>query len=146
MSELSTNPHFQAFVRACSETPNDDTPRYALTDWLEEEGIDDPLIEFIRAQLAVPPQKYWRSYTDRERELDRRQQELLAEHGAAWRAPLEALGVTDIAFARGFPNKGTVSLSTFLEKGEALFNAAPLVELTITGVTSASGMQQLVAS
>jgi uncharacterized protein (TIGR02996 family) len=40
-----------AFVRAVVEAPNDDAPRLAYADWLEERG--DPCGEFIRVQVEL---------------------------------------------------------------------------------------------
>jgi uncharacterized protein (TIGR02996 family) len=42
-----------ALLAAIAAAPDDDLPRLALADWLEER--DDPLGEFIRLQFDLEP-------------------------------------------------------------------------------------------
>ena len=79
-------------LQAIIAQPDDDFPRLAYADWLEERG--DPLGEFLRNQcrlLKLPPhdENVW--------ELEGRQRALWAEHGAAWKAtlPLALQGLRD---------------------------------------------------
>lgn len=90
------HPDEVAFLRAIRETPDDDTPRLVYSDWLEERG--DPRGEFIwvQCELARLP-----ASDGRRRSLKDREQALLNEHGAAWRAALPPF-LRGVAFVRGF--------------------------------------------
>jgi uncharacterized protein (TIGR02996 family) len=72
----------QALLSAAKSSPEDDTPRLILADWLEDHG-DFPRAEFLLLQCrlasgAVPPESAdWRA-------LERRRQPLLDRHGGAW--------------------------------------------------------------
>ncbi|MCP3142764.1 TIGR02996 domain-containing protein [Pyxidicoccus sp. QH1ED-7-1] len=69
--------------------PDDDSARLVLADHLLEQG--DPLGEFIMLQCSAQPD-------------EARIRELLAQHGAAWQAPLGPLVRPDSTrFERGFP-------------------------------------------
>lgn len=82
--------------------PDDDTPRLVYADWLQQR--DDPRGELIALQIARASSKARTGGRLRENEL-------LAEHDAAWAAPLEPwMGDADgnmdrpaVEFRRGFP-------------------------------------------
>lgn len=83
--------------------PDDDTPRLIYADWLQQRG--DPRGELIALQIERARSKARRGGRQRE-------DELVAEHGAAWAAPLAprmvrgADGNPDrpvVEFRRGFP-------------------------------------------
>jgi uncharacterized protein (TIGR02996 family) len=77
-------------LRAIFAAPNRDEPRLAYAAWLEAQGQPERA-EFIRIQCCGG---------DR-----RREEELLAAHGAAWRAAFLPAGLENppLAFQRGFP-------------------------------------------
>jgi uncharacterized protein (TIGR02996 family) len=86
-----------AFLAAIRDDPDDDGPRLTFADWLEEQG--DPRGEFIRVQCALD-----RIDEDdpRREELERREAELLGQHGEAWRdSPPEGV---EVDFKRGLPS------------------------------------------
>lgn len=93
---------------AVKDEPLEDGPRLALADWLDKQGQQERA-EFIRIQcrlaamhsaeadwaqtLLAPletdqPEGWGREWID----LWRREQELLARHGAAWAGPFADLG------------------------------------------------------
>jgi uncharacterized protein (TIGR02996 family) len=76
-----------AFLAAVKESPEDDTPRLVLADWLQEHGdaTDQARGEFIRVQcqLARLP-----AADPRRGDLARRERELLDAHAPAWLGPL----------------------------------------------------------
>src|SRR5438094_10585721 len=75
----------EAFRRAIRENPDDDMPRLAYADWLNER--EDPRGEFLQVQceLARSPREDLRRA-----ELLDRQQELRGQYGRAWAEPLLA--------------------------------------------------------
>src|SRR5262249_60458262 len=77
--------HEEAFLRAIRDSRDDDAPRLAYADWLEERG--DPRGEFIRVQCELA-----RISADDPRRpaLGARERGVLAEHGAAWARPRPA--------------------------------------------------------
>ncbi len=89
--------HEEAFLHDIIQNPNDDTPRQIFTDWLDDHGQPERA-EFIRVQLELA-----RLGPDNSRGavLQEREEDLLAEYGACWRAPLRALGATQAKFRRG---------------------------------------------
>jgi uncharacterized protein (TIGR02996 family) len=97
---------------------DDDAPRLAFADWLEEQG--DPRGAFIRAQCALAglPAK------DRRRAgLARKAKQLLAAHGTAWAAvlPPPAKSWQDLnRWKRGFPSEARFSVQKYLEQIEAV--------------------------
>jgi uncharacterized protein (TIGR02996 family) len=70
-----------ALLGAVADTPEDDTPRLILADWLEEHG-EGARAEFIRVQceLARLPE-----YDPRRAELKQREEALLQAHEDTWR-------------------------------------------------------------
>ena len=77
-----------------AESPDDDRPRLVYADWLLARG--DPRGELIQIQCARAGQGY-RARPD----LQRRELELLREHGERWLAEV-GLEEHEGAFRRGF--------------------------------------------
>lgn len=89
-------------LAAVYESPEDDAPRAVYADFLLERG--DPRGEFIASQLSTARAKPYQR---------QREHELLAEHRAAWVAPLGVVDSVQVTFERGFPAKvgfGTYNL------------------------------------
>src|SRR5262245_43508415 len=109
--------HEEAFLRAIRDSRDDDAPRLAYADWLEERG--DPRGEFIRVQCELA-----RISADDPRRpaLEARERELLAEHGAAWAGPLPAWA-GDPEFRRGFVDAIRVNGREFLAQLPAAVGA-----------------------
>src|SRR5438128_298175 len=69
-----------ALLAAVADTPEEDTPRLILADWLEEHG-ESARAEFIRAEC-----EYWRlpTYDPHREKLKRRMEQLQRRHQQAW--------------------------------------------------------------
>jgi uncharacterized protein (TIGR02996 family) len=112
-------------VEAIREAPEDDGPRLIYADWLEEH--DQPeRAEFIRLQCELART----AEGPRAVELRRREQDLLAEHAAAWAANLLPLA-RSITFRRGMPEQVDLYLIDFRRDADKLFAAAPVRALTV---------------
>jgi uncharacterized protein (TIGR02996 family) len=107
----------RALLQAAKHSPEDDTPRLVLADWLEDHG-DLPRAEFLRLQCrlgsAATPLD-----ADEKQALERRRQALLERHGGAWLGPLWRWLPTPLYWHRGllaarFPRR---------------FRPAPLLEM-----------------
>jgi uncharacterized protein (TIGR02996 family) len=85
-------PEVLAFLKDIKETPQDDTPRLVLADWLEEHG--DPRGSFVRLQCLRARRG------DGAAEPEGREAELLQEHRAAWLGVLGERGI-QTEFRRG---------------------------------------------
>ncbi len=110
---------YEAFVAAIRAHPDEDTPRLALADWLQENG-DETRAEFVRAQVALgaaqPDEAFrqrWKEHTDR------------------WRAELPKLSrVTWGAMLRGFVDSVVTTPAAFVEHAAAIARAAPVTAVT----------------
>src|SRR5262249_40322717 len=114
----------RAFVQAIRLQPDADAPRLAYAAWLQERG--DPRGDFIEAQvrwhqarqtLDVPGMKH---HIARVWALER-------QHRAAWVGPLEALGLHNAEFRRGFVELGYIQSAQLIKNGDKLFELAPLL-------------------
>src|SRR6476620_2136381 len=83
-------------LEAVRDAPEDDLPRLAYADWLDEHD-QQPRAAFIRAQIQrtrLPADD------DRQSELQAAERRLLIEHGLDW-LPSE-VPITSVRFRRGF--------------------------------------------
>jgi uncharacterized protein (TIGR02996 family) len=109
-----------ALLSAIREHPEDDLPRLAFADWLEETGDERSLAraEFIRVQIALA--------RGDDVDLLRREAELLADQGAAWqREELpEGVQIDDpeegSGFRRGFAADVCCQSPALIAGGESL--------------------------
>ena len=108
-------------LRAVLDSPDDDTPRLVLADWLEEHSFAERA-EFIRVQVELARR---RASGDGYRlELVNRELELFAAHGADWFGPTgcltppndreRAAGGTFCVVRRGFVSHVTCTLAAFV--------------------------------
>jgi uncharacterized protein (TIGR02996 family) len=100
--------------RAIVAAPADDAPRLACADWYDEHG-DPDRAELVRVQVELAD--FGRVGRPG---LARREQALLAAHGARWRAALPAFPGIRYGFDRGFPLAATndsLAAATFLAAG-----------------------------
>jgi uncharacterized protein (TIGR02996 family) len=116
--------HADAFLEAILQDPDDDTPRLVYADWLEEQGDSARAAraEFIRVQCALaggelPPR--WRAG------LERREQQLLDEHGKEWVQPVRRR-LRSWKFHRGFLDEVEVPSHRFISCADLLFRQAPI--------------------
>jgi uncharacterized protein (TIGR02996 family) len=114
--------------RAVCENPDDDTPRLVFADWRDENG-EPERAEFIRIQVGTEriPLR-----TPTGQEMFVRERELLCAHEPCWRASLPD-PFHPHPFVRGFVEAATIDHQQPFRVAdlEALFVAAPLVDLTI---------------
>src|SRR5438477_11581752 len=89
-----------ALLRAIREMPDENTPRLIYADYLDEEG-HAARAEFIRVQIE---RSQLPEHDPRRAPLEDREQELLAEHEAAWLgvAPDDMDGLAEWEVERGF--------------------------------------------
>ena len=107
--------------QAVLAAPDDDAPRLAFADWLEDHG-DPTRAEFIRVQIALSREP---EYTPRYRELERKQDAFLKAHKKEWIASVR--GVTSIALLRrGFVDQVTMDVKLFAQRSAKLFEAEPV--------------------
>jgi uncharacterized protein (TIGR02996 family) len=115
------------FATICA-SPDDDTPRLVLADWLEENG-DPERAEFIRVQIALA-----RGKPKPAKKVQLREGELLAQNRARWKAELPefpALRWSEY-WSRGFVNCVSVeNWATFRRIHDDVFRAAPLQHLIL---------------
>src|SRR5262245_8658349 len=117
----------EALIRAIADQPDEDTPRLALADWLDEQGgaSNGARAEFIRIQVELA-----RLPADdpAQTELRRREAELWVAHRRVWRAVVpDVAGVNWRGFDRGFLTVIDVEqMQQFVRHAAALFAAAPV--------------------
>jgi uncharacterized protein (TIGR02996 family) len=118
-----------ALIRAIRECPDDDLPRLAYADLLEENGDTDRGV-FIRTQVELSrlPED-----DPRRRELEDREHNLLAENEAHWLADLlgepaspGASGLHEWEWERGFVVEVAATPLLMLERGPGLFAEHPV--------------------
>jgi uncharacterized protein (TIGR02996 family) len=108
-----------ALLRAIAAHPDEDTPRLAYADWLDERD-NHPRAAFIRGQIELATLK---DDSPHRRELAFRCRQLLDEHERAWIDPPE-LAVYDYGWSRGFVESFTTTPSD-LELDAELFDTHP---------------------
>jgi uncharacterized protein (TIGR02996 family) len=111
-----------ALLAAIVADPDNDTPRLAYADWLDENG-DEEQAAFIRESIAFarsgdhkegkPPHPGW-------------------ERGREWLTQLGLAHAEDHGYDRGFPKIVVYgSTNDFLDEAEALFDRIPVHDLAI---------------
>ena len=111
--------------------PHADEPRLLYAEWLDERCL--PLGEFIRTQIHLAKLP---AGDPRLLELERREQELLAEFESAWVDGL-AQRVDWWVFRRGFVNEVALTVEQFLTHAGYLFQHFPIQEVHVRTTTSA---------
>jgi len=119
------------FLAAIADVPDDDLPRLALADFLDERG-EAERAEFIRLQLALHPLPE----AQKPAEWLRREKQLLARYRTAWMIP--GLRGHQI-FRRGFVECLWTTAERLLAMPGHLGAYAPVRELRIVNAASAIG-------
>ncbi len=116
----------EAFLSAITEHPDDDLPRLVYADYLDERG-DHARAEFIRVQIELA-----RLDTDDPRRpaLERRENELHAEHSHRWLGPWSDFTL-EWTYRRGFIEKVGLEAGAFLHHAGALLRATPVRRLAL---------------
>jgi uncharacterized protein (TIGR02996 family) len=124
-----------ALLRGVAQHPDDDSIRLVYADWLEDNGQPERA-EFIRLALGPPQEnRGLRAYV------------LSAEHPCAWMDDLpEHPSFTWYGGERGFNNGVAIwDLQAFAREADAIFEAAPLQELTSFDNRAARAIPDLLA-
>lgn len=131
-----------ALFAAILADPDEDTPRLAYADWLQEDGEHDRA-EFIRVQVELarftPNESV--PWNARAVALRAREKALFAAHGASWLAPLRGSGgplkheVAHGQFRRGFVEVVWMPAAWFVGWSDLLFRTTPVRELRVTETT-----------
>ena len=128
----------EAILAAIAAKPEDDTPRLAYADWLDEHEQPERA-ELIRCQISLASGNDVASNTDLtadpalEAKLAARKRELLGAHRVEWNRSLHDLGATEVAWSRGFPEGISIPAERFLANAEQIFIAAPtMASLTLS--------------
>src|SRR5262245_1256713 len=119
-----------ALYRAICAYPDEDTPRLAYADLIEEDG-DATRAQFIRTQVALAGVAEYEPLYISTRQLN---PDAFTGHGQAHTLPAVPGGYSwrKFEFRRGFPWKvGVLSLEAFVDGGAAVFDAAPIQALDI---------------
>ena len=111
----------EGFLRAIREAPGDDAPRLVYADWLDEQGRADRAA-FIRLQVEA---SRVRPLDARRPALEAEARSLLVRHQDDWLGPLRELA-TNWHWERGFPEGLTVLHEVFLDRADAILDAAPV--------------------
>ena len=123
----------QLLIQAIIANPDEDTPRLAYADWLDENATTDAQrgrAEFIRVQcrLAATPD-------DPERDaLYAREVVLRRLHVPEWAAFVSGRGIYRPTFRRGFVEAVSATAHAFATRGAAWCAQTPLREACITAV------------
>jgi uncharacterized protein (TIGR02996 family) len=133
-----------ALLAAIAAHPEEDTPRLAYADWLDEHAADLPepasarvRAEFIRVQCEIQRlEGLTRPEQNRYIELYRRQDAILTDHRRDLLGPLgdelsEAEMHRDVRFDRGFVMELELSAERFARHAEAVARIKPLPVITV---------------
>ena len=120
--------HEEAFFQAILESPDDDRPRLAWADWLEETGQRERA-EFIRVQCQLA---CFEEEGPEEEALRARQQALLADHEFEWAGPLRGL-VEKWQFRRGFIEFIQTRAGDFMTHAATILSLAPVRQVDLCG-------------
>jgi hypothetical protein len=118
--------------------PRDDAPREAFAASVAD--VDPDRAEFIRTQLDIARSR--RAGRPYDAAASARAMALAARHGRRWAADVSPLAGR-FQFRRGFVEEVHLSPAVFVERADALFRAAPVLDLV---ATSADGLADLLDS
>lgn len=116
----------QAFFRAMGEADEDDTPRLAYADWLEEHG-DADRARFIRLQVELYQRQDESSAALAP--LEKEEDALFTMNCAAWTAGLPKWAA-ERNFTRGFPRIYDITGQQFLDDAGTLRKRMPIYNLS----------------
>jgi uncharacterized protein (TIGR02996 family) len=136
-----------ALLRAIIDNPEEDTPRLAYADWLDERGggANAARAEFIRIQIAEAGKRPFPELPDALKETPR-EEELLDKWGAtAWHAKLpKPAGITwqTQHYERGFLyHVAAGSAPSLLRAAPEVFSRVPVTWASLDKLTPATGKQ-----
>ncbi|HJZ56469.1 MAG TPA: TIGR02996 domain-containing protein [Gemmataceae bacterium] len=125
-----------ALLAAIAAHPDEDTPRLAYADWLDEHGF--PIrAEFIRVQIEIKKYDHLPSSQQQgHAALYRRQDAILTQHRRELLGPLGDEFTTaewnhDIVFDRGFLTELTLDAQQFLNHADTIAAMKPLPDVAV---------------
>jgi len=127
-----------ALLAAIAAHPDEDTPRLAYADWLDEHG-SHTRAEFIRVQVEVARvETLPRIILNRHVDVFRRNQELIDNHRDELLGPLAAvlLPGTPVEFRRGFVSEVALDAWEFGNVRRGLAAVQPLPRVIVTGAVN----------
>lgn len=131
---MPTTTDREALLAAIIDQPDEDTPRLAYADLLDEIGGEEnsARAELIRLQCRL----HGTDPNDPARRTDRlREAELLRRHGALWSAEAFGPKPAGVNFNRGFPETCWTTANAFLTRGEGWGRRTPLRQVTLRNVS-----------
>src|SRR5262249_52983749 len=127
-------------LAAIIANPDDDLPRLAYADWLEEHSQNERA-EFIRLQLE---RVGLRDASDRYDEILQREQELLGKYGNSWRPTLpDGAELRWGEFERGFVRTVAGDAEQFCYHAASLFALAPIQRVDLRDLWTASALASI---
>jgi uncharacterized protein (TIGR02996 family) len=128
-----------ALLAAITAAPDDDAPRLAYADWLDEHGHADRA-EFIRVQCRIARGAEWGQH----QELLRRETALLGRYRKEWLGPLRKLLPSSTGtFSRGFVEHVETEAAHYLRAAPELYRLFPLRDVAVRNVTDWSALSFL---
>ncbi|VTR93721.1 Putative Leucine-rich repeat-containing protein typical subtype OS=Nitrospina gracilis (strain 3/211) GN=NITGR_170119 PE=4 SV=1 [Gemmata massiliana] len=131
----------EALFRAICEHPQEDTPRLAYADWLEESGVYQGRKSY-EATVRASYIRHEIAFARREPEAVRTHSQLLATTFAGyherWLKELPKIpGVSwPWSWQRGFPTTVCASAKAIQQRADQIFTAAPVTILDVNRVTT----------
>ena len=135
----------EALLAAIRDNPDEDTPRLAYADWLDENATGEAeraRAEFIRVQIELETlPKFGEALTEERRDtLTARESELLGRHGAHWLGPLplqsQSYAPHRVTFLRGFPEAGSFHVDYLRERAEDVLAHPLLRRMGVSSITN----------
>ena len=124
---------------AVLRSPRDDAPREAFAAAVAR--TDPPRAEFVRTQLEIARSR--RSFHPYDAAAAARAMGLASQHGRRWAAEVEPFLAGRFQFRRGFVEEVRMSPALFVERADALFRVAPVLDLV---AASSDGLADLLDS
>jgi uncharacterized protein (TIGR02996 family) len=118
----------EALLRAIEASPDEDMPRLAYADWLDENATSDSdriRAEYIRVHCELTRAE---SHDPQWADLHRRELELRPKAHRAWEA---AIKEPSWHFSRGFPANMTFDAAKFTQEAARLARIMPLIKFRI---------------
>jgi uncharacterized protein (TIGR02996 family) len=122
-----------ALLSAIAAHPDEDTPRLAYADWLDEH--DRPIrAEFIRVQIEISrketlPRVIQNRYVD----LWKRNQELLDNHRDELFGPVPDLPHVEVEFRRGFVSQVRIPAFRYVHHADEIAAMRPIPDIIVWG-------------
>lgn len=134
----------EALHAAICANPDEDTPRLAFADFLEEQGGKESVFRaaYIRGAIRLAREELWSPAWHKARDAwdkyDTKVRQQAADHKLKWTAHLKGRARA-FEFDRGFVGHITVFSKRFVAEGEKFFAADPIRSVKFVTLTASSG-------